>query len=413
MKTPTITRVAPVCFTPNPRLTPNPSTEEISSNTYPQVVSSELVDSNSNSVIKSYAELLQDAEEDAGDGISVIDSYPEPRPEPADLDSSLSRADRLYQEIPFSDSQEPISQVRSEQEWDTGLTENVSSVDQEVTHTEHIITCPRIKNSECNYGLRINCINQLSCIKKHHNEEENQLLSKYVSYCDLCQKAFATKTGLKIHNSRKHLSPIEVSPNVNDGSSQVVEQENTPKAEGTMKGVRWGNWKGKPLIDKVDAAYLETVRWRRNLFQVPTGKAGQQFIEEITFLLNEFNNGSTLEPIALTLMMLAFPLLLQKPSRDSKAKDHSTHLERRMKLWKDGNLDDLLSECRAVQQRINNPKKKTKEARKYRRFINLMEHGRISAALKCIGSQQASVLDISEEVLDELRKNIQKLKKLM
>ena len=93
LKTPTITRVAPVCFTPNPRLTPNPSTEEISSNTYPQVVSSELVDSNSNSVIKSYAELLQDAEEDAGDGISVIDSYPEPRPEPADLDSSLSRAD--------------------------------------------------------------------------------------------------------------------------------------------------------------------------------------------------------------------------------------------------------------------------------------------------------------------------------
>ena len=78
---------------------------------------------------------------------------------------------------------------------------------------------------------------QESAIKKHHNEEENQLLSKYVLYCDKCQKAFATKTGLKIHNSRKHQSPIEVSPNVIDGSSQVVEQENTPKAEGSMKGV--------------------------------------------------------------------------------------------------------------------------------------------------------------------------------
>ena len=46
-------------------------------------------------------------------------------------------------------------------------------------------------------------------------------------------------------------------------------------------------------------------------------------------------------------------LLLQKPHRRSKTKDHARCLENRMKLWKEENLKDLVLEGRAIQGRLS------------------------------------------------------------
>ena len=46
-------------------------------------------------------------------------------------------------------------------------------------------------------------------------------------------------------------------------------------------------------------------------------------------------------------------LLLQKPHHKSKAKDHSRLLENRLRLWKEGNLNDLISEGRAIQGHLS------------------------------------------------------------
>ena len=35
--------------------------------------------------------------------------------------------------------------------------------------------------------------------------------------------------------------------------------------------------------------------------------------------------------------------------------------------------------------------------------MSLMEQGKVSAALRCIGSEQSSVLEINDEVLGELK----------
>ena len=45
-------------------------------------------------------------------------------------------------------------------------------------------------------------------------------------------------------------------------------------------------------------------------------------------------------------------LLLQKPSRESKAKDHITKLEERLQLWNEGRLDQLLQEGWTIQKRL-------------------------------------------------------------
>ena len=169
---------------------------------------------------------------------------------------------------------------------------------------------------------------------------------------------------------------------------------------------KWGDLRGKELQTAVDDAYLEVVRWRRNLFMLPTGKAGEDFIEEITSLFNHFNNASPFEPIAFTLMAIIMPLLLQKPSKNSKCRDHVSFLEKRLKLWKTGRLQELLEEGRSIQERFTKDKGDGDNGQSiqkdHKRFISLMEKGKIGRALRCIGSQRTGVLDVTEDVMNEL-----------
>ena len=58
--------------------------------------------------------------------------------------------------------------------------------------------------------------------------------------------------------------------------------------------------------------------------------------------------------------MILPALLLQQPSKTSKAKDHSSKLEIRFQLWKDGNILDLLREGRTILERLQNSKSKNK-----------------------------------------------------
>ena len=49
----------------------------------------------------------------------------------------------------------------------------------------------------------------------------------------------------------------------------------------------------------------------------------------------------------------AFPILvLQKPHKRLKAKEHTVCLERRLNLWNEGELGDLIMEGRAIQSRL-------------------------------------------------------------
>ena len=45
-------------------------------------------------------------------------------------------------------------------------------------------------------------------------------------------------------------------------------------------------------------------------------------------------------------------LLLQQPSKNSKSKDHLVSLERRLKLWEEGDIRNLLHEGETIQERM-------------------------------------------------------------
>ena len=79
---------------------------------------------------------------------------------------------------------------------------------------------------------------------------------------------------------------------------------------------------GEAFAKTINKVYNEVIQWRKNLFKVPSGKAGRSFISELSMWLDHFNRSTEFGGIALKIFMSLPCLLLQKPSRQSKAKLH-------------------------------------------------------------------------------------------
>ena len=58
------------------------------------------------------------------------------------------------------------------------------------------------------------------------------------------------------------------------------------------------------FIQSIKSAYAEVVQWKRNIFSVPSGKAGKSFVNELSWLFRSHADGSALESIALTAAMV-------------------------------------------------------------------------------------------------------------
>ena len=99
------------------------------------------------------------------------------------------------------------------------------------------------------------------------------------------------------------------------------------------KTLHVGNSPSHVFEANVSTMYEQIVYGKRNLFLLPSGKAGKQYIDETTKLMNEWLQESPLKDIAFKDIMIMPNLLLQKPSKSSKAKDHLKVLERRLESW--------------------------------------------------------------------------------
>ena len=104
----------------------------------------------------------------------------------------------------------------------------------------------------------------------------------------------------------------------------------------------WGKYKDHEFEKNFPQVYETVVFWRKNMFLLPSGKAGRKFIEEVSRLISEWLHDSPLKNIAFKAIMVMPSLLLQKPSQKSKSKDHLRPLERRLELWESGEVMELL-----------------------------------------------------------------------
>ena len=166
----------------------------------------------------------------------------------------------------------------------------------------------------------------------------------------------------------------------------------------------WGPHDGQSFIETVTAAYDEVVHWRPNLFLVPFGNAGKQFVLELARLYRAFAEGSALESIALKATTVLTILALQRPFRNSKAKTHSHYLGRRLTTWLNGDLQDLLCEGRTIQSRCFKASsagrsKASHQPNIARKFANMMFQGKCSAALSVLSDRNASGVLGPDDVL--------------
>ena len=234
--------------------------------------------------------------------------------------------------------------------------------------------------------------------------------------CLTCKRSFRTEKGLKQHSrhckfkQQKQLiqptptaaitaTPDKVpTPNKNiDPHAKEFQPENIAK-------YRWGRVDDKTFEKDLHFIYEKIVYWRKNLFLLPTGKAGKRYIDEITRLLNAWEQDSAIKHIAFKAIMVMPNLLLQKPSKKSKSKDHLKALDRRLHLWEDGNLIELYHESDTIQNSFDSMPRPRSVAEISKKFAGEMQKGNINSAIKLLtDNMQNGILPLDNSTLDSLQ----------
>ena len=163
----------------------------------------------------------------------------------------------------------------------------------------------------------------------------------------------------------------------------------------------WGHLKGHEVKIALEDAYNEIITWRKNLFKVPSGKHGKALISEVKDLINHYVTSTSLESVAMTALMVIFPLLLQKPTKKSKTKDHNRFLEKRLQWWREGNISSLIKEGKAIQNRFRSSSSTNKQNNE-KVFARLMLQGKIAAALRWITNSRGTLLKATPQVISTL-----------
>ena len=176
---------------------------------------------------------------------------------------------------------------------------------------------------------------------------------------------------------------------------------------------QWGSLQGEDFFHVIRCAYAEIVQWKRNVFLVPTGKQGKEFVKELTSLFTAFAQASALESIALDAVMVCCALLLQKPHCQSKSRDHVAALERRLRAWRTGDIDGLLREGRTIQGQLRFTKAGRQDGdddANTKVFTKLVLEGNIHAALRYLSdNRKGGVLSLDEYVDDRRERTVREV----
>ena len=146
----------------------------------------------------------------------------------------------------------------------------------------------------------------------------------------------------------------------------------------------WGASDSSCLIPVINDAYSEIVTWKHNLFMVPFGKTGKTFISNMASLFFDYANNSSSESVSLKAALIMPALLLQRPHDTSTTKENVSCLDRRLQLWSEGSIADLLSEGKLIQSRLRRVSPNSGSHSDDHRatvFANLVMQGKISDAI--------------------------------
>eukprot|EP00117_Sycon_ciliatum_P038353 scpid42091/ scgid2002/ len=160
-----------------------------------------------------------------------------------------------------------------------------------------------------------------------------------------------------------------------------------------------------PFSARIIDAYEVVVGWRRNLFIIPHGSAGAAFVDELASLILGFADDSGKRDVAWRAVCVACHLLLQKPHKSKIMKNHSEHLRRRLVLWRDCDIPQLLSECLCIQAHLpasggGSPRPASQEKSDVV-FANLVFNGKISSAVRYLAPNASGGVLSMNDIVDD------------
>ena len=210
---------------------------------------------------------------------------------------------------------------------------------------------------------------QYSRVRGHERQHLGLKSDKVVPQLDVIGTSNLSSVGKSLVRKDPKDQTWKMVPKNVDITEERIENESpylpTFKKVEVIPLVLWASHTGEELYCEINDAYETIVHWQKNLLMVPSGKAGKKFITELSSWLNKFNNDTPFQSIAMKMYMILPSLLLQKPSRKSKAKQHSAKLSQRLTLWKEGKIDVLLPEGKAIQRQLQRKPRSKEEITKY------------------------------------------------
>ena len=227
--------------------------------------------------------------------------------------------------------------------------------------------------------------------------------------CCNCDRRFHSSRGLKQHQrscQSRNKIPTDRKSTETIEDSQFSTKTSISADEPSTQSVKyiWGKYKDHEFEKNLSQVYETVVFWRKNLFLLPSGKAGKKFIGEVSRLMSEWLHDSLLKDIKFKAIMVMPRLLLQKPSQKSKSKDHLRALERRSELWESGEAMELLKEGDTIQKNMKATNKTTSINAISKKFTREMRKGNVHNAVKLLtNNMKNGVLPLNKKTLEQLK----------
>ena len=188
-----------------------------------------------------------------------------------------------------------------------------------------------------------------------------------------------------------------------EAEEEIVIHDTKDTAETSTKIFERNCHEINELTDKI---YNHIISFKhRNMFELPQNNTTDHFMKEMTKLLSHYNSDSSIKKQALKLLMILPCLLLQKVHSKAKTRENNNALRRRLDLWKQGKLEDLLSEAMAIQERLSDAHPQNGRAfDKARLFRQKMENGHIRPAARLLEKRESTeILPSTKETLEKIK----------
>ena len=166
---------------------------------------------------------------------------------------------------------------------------------------------------------------------------------------------------------------------------------------------KWGPRDALDFIKDVEHAYERTTKWRKNVFKIPSGQSGKHFTQALSFLFAAYGERSPTECIALKAAAIITPLLLQQPSGKPTYRDNVNHLTRRLLLWDEGNIKELLREGSTIQAQLVISKKVIDDSTLAKRFATMVFNNNFKGAMSLVTEKgKGGILALNEKTKSEM-----------